>query len=232
MDRWRHLPGYRLEGNVAPFIGAFLPRILKGTMNIEVHDTVIPEFPLRKGTLDHDQEGNLSFNVDCLAFGKDEKTAYLVELKTDMRSIREGQHEYLEAAERLKLCQLVEGVKKLAKASNRKQKYVHLFHMLAHKDIGVVDKKSLTDLDKKSFPNVVQGWTKALRKVKINPKFPKIKVIFIQPERSSSSFDQIKFDQITQFLKGQGDLSNSLAEKLGVWGIVPAGSSGPKDNRE
>ena len=52
LDSWRHLPGYRLEGRLAPFFELFLLDMLGKCLDVELHPVVIPEFPLRKGTLD------------------------------------------------------------------------------------------------------------------------------------------------------------------------------------
>ena len=51
LDRWRHLPAYRLEPRVAPFFALFLRDVLSTRFGIQLHDIVIPEFPLRIGTL-------------------------------------------------------------------------------------------------------------------------------------------------------------------------------------
>ncbi len=54
LDRWRHLPAYRLEPNLAPFFGLFLRDILRETVcpTIDEGSAVIPEFPLHIETLD------------------------------------------------------------------------------------------------------------------------------------------------------------------------------------
>lgn len=140
LNRWRHLPFYSLETRAAPFFAVFLRDVLGDALDVEMHQTVIPEFPLRIGCLYTEKERkeldpkpgrNQSFNVDYVAFTKNMSTAYLVELKTDLRSKRLKQDGYLCQAENTGFSQLVRGVRPLAKASSSKQKYVHLLHELS-----------------------------------------------------------------------------------------------------
>ncbi len=87
LDHWRHLPAYRLEPAVAPFLGLFLRDILHEIIEIKTHPTVIPEFPLRIGTLHSNKKRpNQSIKVDYVAFSSDSKNAFFVELKTDTLS--------------------------------------------------------------------------------------------------------------------------------------------------
>ena len=119
LNRWRHLPFYSLETRAAPFFALFLRDVLQAKFGTEIHETVIPEFPLRIGTL-HDDERNLSKNVDYVAFSKDERTVYLVELKTDMDSKRDEQDDYLsKARDEIEFGRLVEGVRLSARTVTR-----------------------------------------------------------------------------------------------------------------
>ena len=107
LNRWRHLPFYSLETRAAPFFALFLRDVLSAHFRAEMHEILIPEFPLRIGTLYTKDElklrsgtgrepgTNQSYNVDYVALAKDNNTAYLVELKTDMGSKRVEQDEYL-----------------------------------------------------------------------------------------------------------------------------------------
>ena len=76
MNAWRHLPGYRLEGRLAPFFELFLLDVLGECLDVELHPVVIPEFPLRKGTLDGNNGSNQSYNVDYVAFSMDRREAF------------------------------------------------------------------------------------------------------------------------------------------------------------
>ena len=121
LDRWRHFAGFPLEARVDALIGLFLPKVIEDALGVgEMHPGVIPQFPLKKTT------NNQSDKVDFLALSKDGGKAFLVEIKTDMGSRREGQHEYLSRArERGMACILCE-VKEIAMASKSRKKYFHL----------------------------------------------------------------------------------------------------------
>ena len=140
LNDWRHLPFYSLETRAAPFFAVFMRELLSTHFDCEIHEILIPEFPLRIGTLYNEDErkqlqpepsADQSYNVDYVAFAKDKRTAYLVELKTDMDSLRSQQDKYLIEARNKGLPALVEGVKKMSKKSKKKQKYVHLLHRLS-----------------------------------------------------------------------------------------------------
>jgi len=71
----------------------------------------------------------MSKKVDFVAFG--EKATYLVELKTDMKSIKPNQIEYLATAEKVGFPKLAKAVKKMKCASSgQKPKYSCLIKML------------------------------------------------------------------------------------------------------
>ena len=245
LNRWRHLPFYSLETRAAPFFGIFLRDVLRARFGTEIHETVIPEFPLRIHTLynaDERKKRRLesspghSNNVDYVAFDKDIRTAYLVELKTDMGSVRDDQNEYLCAARRKAFPGLVEGVAELAKGSDSKRKYVHLLHLLAESGLISVPK----GLYEKSFgrDRVVSGWTEEAKGLEIGgQKCSKTKVVFIQPrpnpkptKNTSKTYDfqYIYFDEVANIVQRHGDLGCIFANFLRQW-VEEAGSPNPRD---
>ncbi len=224
MDRWRHLPKYKFEGNVQPLIGFFLPDILSSALNLRkgIHATIIPEFPLRRGTLDKctkktEKKQNYSYNVDYVAFGKDNETAYLVELKTDMRSIRRKWHQHLEDAREKGFLKLVLGVKELAKASKQRRKYVHLLNYLAAEDISIVNKHAYDELAKISFPPK-KGWTGALDGMNVQEgTFNSIEIVYIQPkipELPEPNTHYIDFDEVAKILKQKDSILAKMLAQL------------------
>ena len=238
LNRWRHLPFYSLETRAAPFFAIFLRDVLSAKFGKEMHETVIPEFPLRIRTLYNADErkkrsSGHSNNVDYVAFDKDLCTAYLVELKTDMGSIRDDQNEYLGAAQRKAFPALVEGVIELAKGSpNSKRKYVHLLHQLAELKFISVPK----GVYKKSFggDRVVAGWTKEAEGMKlVGQKCSKTEVVFIQPTRPTEDtsktydFQHICFDEVANVVQRHGDLGCMFANYLRQW-TKDAGSLDPR----
>ena len=94
LDRWRHFAGYPLEPRVDALLGLFLPQAIETLCGVEeMHPLVIPQFPLKK------EENNQSYKVDFLAMSRDRSRAFLIELKTDMGSIKEEQHRYIEQSQ-------------------------------------------------------------------------------------------------------------------------------------
>lgn len=144
LDRWRHLPAYRLEPNLAPFFGLFLPDILHWKFG-PGNCAVVPEFPLHKGTLKKG-ENNQSVKIDYAIFQKDRSKAYFIELKTDRDSFKPEQRCNLIWAKKAGLHCLVHGVEKISDATNREEKYKHLRHLI-EKIIGPENISSL------------RGWT-------------------------------------------------------------------------
>lgn len=90
MDKWRHFPSYQLERRADIFFSLYLSSLLENRLGVEI-DSIIPEFPIRIGTIDPKTETNQSFKVDYLAKVKKENRIIFVELKTDARSRRTKQ---------------------------------------------------------------------------------------------------------------------------------------------
>ena len=126
LDTWHHLPDYQLEGRVAPFFALFLRDVLSEALGVELHEILIPEYPLRIGTLreasaDAEPTGvdrpnkkkasdDQSKNVDYVTFSKDGTTAYLLELKTDLGSVNCEQQRYLQSASNVSMEKFVDGI--------------------------------------------------------------------------------------------------------------------------
>ncbi len=246
LNRSRHLPGYPLEGRSAPFFALFLRDILRDRFG-KMDETLIPEFPLRIGSLYTKEERqelhptpgcNQSYNVDYAVFAEDKCSAYLVELKTDMGSKRSKQDEYLCKARDTDFNLLVRGVRDLAKASKSKRKYVHLLHQLSR--AGFVPKTDeLEQLYEMSFSEdrVVRGWTNAVEGLKFEGReCSETEVVFIQPKADpeptndssrKDNFKYIYFDEVANIVKRHGDLGCTFANFIEQW-IKKAGSVDPR----
>jgi len=116
LDTWRNLPAYQLERRADVFFSIYLPDILSQKFGVEI-EGVIPEFPIRVGTIHHKEEINKSFKVDYLARASDGKSIIFVELKTDESSRRDKQDWYLERAKQVGMVELLEGIRKIHKAT-------------------------------------------------------------------------------------------------------------------
>ena len=245
LNDWRHLPFYSLETCAAPFFAVFLHEILSNHFDREFHEILIPEFPLRIGTL-YEKSGRTqisdsgtrqpsddqSYNVDYVAFAKDKKTAYFIELKTDMGSRRREQDEYLHSARQKRFTCFVDGIVHMARASKKKQKYMHLLHLLSAPGIECISIPADTRVYEKAFPRVVPGWTKALGNPEIDTQhFPNTQVVFVQPISDSSNkydFEYVDFDAVATIVETRGDLGAMFANYLRQWTKV-AGSVRPKE---
>ncbi len=95
---------------------------------------VIPELPLRRGTLfgEYVDGANASVKVDYALFSADGSRVFLVELKTDQGSRRDGQDKYLRAAQAVGMRQILSGIMKIvsATAAQYRPKYLHLLAQL------------------------------------------------------------------------------------------------------
>lgn len=235
MDAWRHLPNYGLEGRLAPFFELFLHDVLSECLGVELHPVVIPEFPLRKGTLYEDESlerPNQSNNVDYVAFSMNCKTAFLVELKTDMGSIYKNQEKYLRLALARGLAPLVGGIVEICGSENCKikEKYVHLLHLLAKLELVTIPDQS--KLYQMTFPRPQRGWTKAFTGVEstVEGKLEDTRVIFIQPSEdkpgssvtgSDEDFKHIYFRDVAEIVQRFGDLGGVVAHYLRKWSEAP-----------
>ncbi len=142
---------------------------------------LLPEFPLRKGTLWESDNTNKSVKVDYLALSEDLTRGYLVELKTDPGSRRDVQDSYLVQATKVGLGPLMDGLLSIARATSSEfvPKYVHLLSRF--EALGFVTlPPSLIDL---SFPKARRGVTEALRQVRRTDRCDSValQIVYVQP---------------------------------------------------
>ncbi|WP_332445696.1 hypothetical protein [Dehalococcoides mccartyi] len=130
LSQWRYLPDYQLERRADIFFACYLPDILKNRNHI-IQETIIPEFPMRKGTLGLTPE-NLSFKIDYLAVTKDLTKVFFIELKTEMKSISENQciNMVKAASKDIGIKKLIDGILTLFKETREKRKYYRLLQMI------------------------------------------------------------------------------------------------------
>ena len=249
LDARRHLPGYRLEGRLAPFFELFLLKILGDRFpGIALHPVVIPEFPLRIGTLYGPDKStwpkprhtrppgvNQSYNVDYVVFSENLDTVFLVELKTDMAYLSDEQDRYLQCARESSFDRFVHATRELASASRAKRKYVHLLHLLAQLDlVDLSEKPALYGL---SFPKARSGWTAAIKELtfKLDGKLANAEVVYIQPalknHQPQPNTSRITFPQVAQSLRDSGELGWLFAHYLELWASARPGSRDPRERR-
>ncbi len=163
---WKKLPAYKAEPRVDSIVGFALPQILKHALNLDVK-VVIPELPLRVGTIYRKHEGtnysNKSYKVDFFALTTSNEN-YLIEFKTDSGSRREGQDKYLEASKEVGIGAIITGILTLFEKTSYKKKYEHLLGKLLQAQL-------------------IQGEHPAYKPSAANDS---IKIVYIQPHIKSN----------------------------------------------
>jgi hypothetical protein len=236
LDAWRDLPSFKLESRVDMLFGLFLPNILRKSLGIAIDRMVFPEFPLRQGTLSEFldngdprkekwEDSNRSVKIDFMVLSQDHRIAFLVEIKTDQRSVNKGQVSYLQAAKRAGVGELVAGVFKIARKANAnsRRKYAHLFHLL--ETVGCVESTQ---------PSNVAGEISSLQAATRLP--PEIRIVYITPggleetdEELFKGIGSINFEEVSQILVEVADpIGQVLAKYLRKWKMHSAGSRDPR----
>lgn len=219
MDKWRHLPKYALERRADIFFGVYLKTALEAKYNTKIKEEIIPEFPLRKAIVYPDIQNNQSFNIDYLALSEDNKTAFLVELKTDIGSRREKQDDYLRAVADVGLAALIQGLIEIFRTTNKKRKYFHLFKML--EDAGIIELPS--QLQPKVFSRNMSGVMAIMRQVKIIRPVEQIRVVYLQPTGEGENV--INFNEFGGLIEGFDDpITQRFVESLKTWSEIRAGN--------
>ena len=67
MDAWRHLPNYQLERRADLFFSLYLPEVLESKLGYSVAEHIVPEFPVRIGTIYPDIPIDKSYKIDYVA---------------------------------------------------------------------------------------------------------------------------------------------------------------------
>jgi hypothetical protein len=218
LDRWRHLPDYQLERRADIFFAAFLPQFLASRFGLADPLKLVPEFPVRIGTVYPHIPVNRSFKIDYLAVTTTLEKAFLVELKTDSSSRRTKQDEYLEAARQIGLHKLLEGVVRIVKATQAKHKYCCLLRMLA--DIELL--RLPAELAAPSPKLDAREINRLLPAIEIIAPEPELRIQYLQPQADGS--DDINFEELASWLEGRSDaVAARFAKSLREWKAITAG---------
>lgn len=202
LDMWRHFPAYQLERRADIFFSIYLPEYLKSERGYDVR-CIIPEFPIRVGTIHSSTDINKSFKVDYLVKVDKPSSVLFVELKTDDKSRRDKQDWYLQAAQKEGMQSLLEGLRKIYRATDAKDKYRHLLRALQAANL-------IQRVDGHGFD--------------ILPDPNEISILYLQPHGEGS--DTITFQELSEFVgKKQDALSKRFSESLREWSSSPAGAN-------
>ena len=239
LDKWRHLPDYQLERRVDIFFGLLLPGILKAKFELQSDRmTVIPEFPLRKKTLNRSckpKEANQSFKVDFAVFypDSDDQRFFLVELKTDNQSIDSEQLERMKEARKLGAEKLLDGVIRCARAGKDvRRKYAHLMRRLDRLHCIENFEKVGSEAWKRRAP----GLAGRFRDMRVGKSWSDaiIELVLVYPGgKPSAGSSQSEFDGLwaIDFYECAGILGeHPLALYLRRWADFEAGRENPWDN--
>ncbi len=220
LDQWRHLPSYRLEPRADAVFGLFLPHALDRHLEprgIAIDPLLIPEFPLGQG------DTNLSDKADFFAVSRDRQHAFLIELKTDMGSLRATQEEYLNRAVRRGLAALLRDVRSMAKAKNpqARRKYFHLLKALAALDLMTLP----PELEERIHDHP-HGVYDCIDGIGIRRALPDIEVIHVLP-KTVKDMDCIDFESFATFVEDRGEIGKRFAASLRSWSAIKAGDRWP-----
>lgn len=111
IDKWKGYPSYRAEPRVDWLLALAIPVLIEREFDSKCR-LILPEFPLRKGTLDDsvkDGEKNRSLKVDFYCLLGD-GNHILIELKTDSNSVTRKQLKYLEKATSIDVYSIFKGL--------------------------------------------------------------------------------------------------------------------------
>lgn len=212
LDDWRQLPCYQLERRADIFFAPFLPDFLEHSLHIRINPTLIPEFPLRK------EKNNRSCKADYLALAADGSEAFLIELKTDNSSRREGQDEYLKDAMKTGLQKLVQDVLTVARASLAKRKYAHLLTRMHALGLIHIPTTELPQEGELPSPRICQ-----CAEIQATCGTPRMQIVYLQPASTTKQADDdsmhvLTFDQLAEFLSRYEDpVARRFRESLRAW---------------
>jgi len=247
LDKWRHLPAYRLEPRADIYFALYLPEVLtehlsKPNRLVKINPLLVPEFPIKKALLPTYHGGNDSIKADYLALQESEdggpakRRAFLVELKTDMASLNDEQDRDLGHAANVELKELVKGIIDICGSyTKQKPKYVHLLKVLS--DLNLVRCEDCLFSGKLGYGKKYDADLKKIRdKIEEEGNWPSSpELVYIQPEKTSRSespkttIDFNKFADIIEKDENKDEaIRKSFACCLRKWAKEKAGSLDPR----
>ncbi len=218
MDAWRHLPNYQIERRADLFFSLYLPEVLEARLGLPVSDMIIPEFPVRIGTIYPDIPIDKSYKIDYVVLSSDADKAIFVGLKTEGQSRRDNQDKYLIASREAGFRALLAGVLDIFRATHSKEKYFVLLELL--ESVGQLrippEMKRIM-----SLPNP-RGVTEASRAVEISTSVSESKIVYVQPYGEENNV--ISFEHFRDVVQKHDDpFSQRFAQSLTEWTAFKAG---------
>lgn len=221
MDAWRHLPNYQLERRADLFFSLYLPEVLEAKLGFPVGDAIVPEFPVRIGTIYPDIPIDKSYKIDYVAVSADADKAILVELKTEGLSRRDNQDKYLLASREVGFPALLGGVLDIFRATNSKRKYFALLELLESMGLLRIPMEMKAIMSRSGL----QGATEASRTIEITSSATDSIILYVQPNGNGD--DIISFEDFRAVVQKHDDpVSKRFAKSLSEWARVQAGNKG------
>lgn len=218
MDAWRHLPSYQLERRADLFFSLYLVEALQAKLGFPVDNRLIPEFPVRIGTIYPDIPIHKSYKIDYVTLSADGNTAVFVELKTEGQSRRDSQDKYLRAACAAGFSSLLGGVVDIFRATNSKRKYFCLLTEL--EGMGLL--RVPVELHELMSRPRIQGATEASREIEITSHVTECIVLYVQPNGCGP--DVISFEEFHAVVQKHDDpVSQRFTRSLREWADTQAG---------
>lgn len=232
LDTWRHFPNYQLERRADVFFSLYLREVLQTKLGFALHRRLIPEFPVRKGTIRSNTSDNRSYKIDYLAVSTTAKTVVLVELKTEPRSHRAKQQEYIEKAQEIRINGLLEGLLEIFRVTNAKRKYFCL--LLDLQDMGLLRiPEQLNDVMRR---RTRIGVEEALEGIEITAPTMESLIVYVQPDEArqqsmGNASRIITFEDFAAVVEKHDDaISQRFSSSLRTWAAVKAGNDFRKDH--
>ena len=218
LDAWRHFPDYQLERRADIFFSLYLAEVLEAKLGFAVRRELVPEFPLRIGTINSQIASNQSKKIDYLAVSEAGDACVFVELKTDGGSRREAQDQYLLAAQAAGLPALLEGLYAIFRVTKSKRKYFALLRHLEH--VGLL---SIPDALKEIMAGPsLRGASAAADAITITAPSSRPCIVYVQPTGDDPNV--ISFREFADVVGRHEDpTSQRFATSLREWASVQAG---------
>lgn len=213
LNTWRTFPNYQLERRADIFFALYAAEILRKPYPKNTFDLIIPEFPLRLGTIRKDVENksaNRSVKVDYACIDTRNAKCVFLELKTDDGSTRDVQYSDMELAADMAFATLLEGMGALRKKSRRKDKYDALFAVMESK--GLVNASGTNRNDHQVAPTALAD--------RMTTSLAIIKPVDDLSAERKKKYDVITFDAVRQALQpltSNDPVAKHFHAALGIW---------------
>jgi hypothetical protein len=203
LETFKNFPTYQFERRIDAFLLPYLEKAINQRFNLNDLDLlfVYPEFPLKRLNNTEDKNQKLSDSADYLLWSKKLNTVYLVELKTEIKSIHETQFQtYLFNCQKGWKDLIEYYISKAIGNGSNWRKFVNGILHIGAKAPDLIGREFKTDLAKYlSKPKGVHDHLKGLKKSINFHITPKIQFLYIAPKKANSKLDEfVKNNKVSQ----------------------------------